>query len=100
MNVQPPLRMKGAVKALNNTTVDFTRVRLQVQPDGKMGASGGVTGGLGMAVVLPDGSFVMTVPFEGRYRIGAAGLPPGVYVADIRQNGASVYDAGVRSFRE
>jgi hypothetical protein len=42
-----------------------------------------------------EGSFVVSAMPPGRYRIGAvSGLPPDLYLADIRQNAASVFDSG------
>ena len=42
-----------------------------------------------------NGSFNISSVPPGRYRIGGvSGLPPDVYVADVRQNAASVFDSG------
>jgi len=46
-------------------------------------------------LVEADGSFAVSAVPPGRFRVGAvAGLPPDLYVADVRQNAASVFDSG------
>jgi hypothetical protein len=45
--------------------------------------------------VNADGSFTVSDLPPGRYRVGAvAGLPPDLYLADVRQNAMSVFDSG------
>jgi hypothetical protein len=42
-----------------------------------------------------DGSFSITGIPEGRFRLGAlAGLPPDLYIADVRRTAQSVFDSG------
>jgi hypothetical protein len=42
-----------------------------------------------------DGSFTVSSLPPGRYRVGAvSGLPPDLYLADVRQNATSVFDSG------
>jgi len=49
----------------------------------------------GATPVAADGSFTVTSVPPGRFRIGAiSGLPPNLYIADVRQNAMSVFDSG------
>jgi hypothetical protein len=46
-------------------------------------------------LVSPEGNFSIAAVPEGRYRISAvAGLPPDLYLADVRANAMSVFDDG------
>jgi hypothetical protein len=46
-------------------------------------------------LVSPQGNFSVPAVPEGRYRISAvAGLPPDLYLADVRANAMSVFDSG------
>jgi hypothetical protein len=45
--------------------------------------------------VSADGSFAVASVPPGQFRLGAVpGLPPDFYIADVRQNGVSVFDSG------
>lgn len=88
INLQPPRPLKGTINT-NGGTADLGKLRLSISSADKS-----PEGGFIRDIVLPDGSFASTVPADGQYRIGIDALPSGTYIADVRQNGASVFDTG------
>jgi len=74
-----------------------TPIRIQLQPEGS-GAKLGVYQSVGQRAISPasDGTFSLVQVPPGLYRIHMGpGLPNDLFVADVRQSGASVFDAGV-----
>ena len=87
--------VKGVVRLSGNARMP-ANVRVVLLPDG-----GGAKIPMYQLVatrattVGQDGSFSIPGVYEGRFRLGAlAGLPPELYVADVRRNAQSVFDSG------
>lgn len=96
ITIGPPALLKGTVRAAGGAALP-RNLRVALTP---MGGSTRVAlytlvAARAATPVGADGSFaVQSVP-PGRFRIGAvSGLPPDFYIADVRQNAASVFDGG------
>jgi hypothetical protein len=88
LRVSAGSQVKGVIKT-NGATVDFLRARPRLVTNTSKISS------VASLMVTPDGSFTAAVPLEGRYRAEALVFPQGVYVSDLIQNGASVFDSGI-----
>jgi hypothetical protein len=94
--IHPPSLVRGVVRTAGGAPMP-PNLRVTLTP------SGGATrvalytlvAARGATPLQPDGSFAVTSVPPGRFRIGAiSGLPPDYYIADVRQNAASVFDDG------
>ncbi len=94
INVRSAVSVKGNVV----TAAAMSSWRVTMQPEGRVGKLGfglrsGPVGGR-FSTVAGDGAFdIQGIP-PGHYSLRLSGLPPNMYVDDIRQNGTSVYDSG------
>jgi hypothetical protein len=94
INVRSAVSVKGNVVA----GAAMSSWRVTMQPEGRVGKLGfglrpGPVGGR-FSTVAGDGAFdIQGIP-PGHYNLRLSGLPPSMYVDDIRQNGTSVYDSG------
>jgi len=96
------LRVYPSVRVLGKVTLDghapgTVATRISVQPEGSE-VKVPVYQGIGLRAVMAnpqDGAFMVPAVTSGQFRVQAnQGLPPNVYVADVRQAGVSVYDSG------
>jgi hypothetical protein len=100
--INPSPALKGTVRVVGGGGALPPNLRIALNP---MGGSSRVALYQLVATrgtrVAADGSFsVASVP-PGVFRIGALpGLPPDFYIADVRQNSASVFDSGFAVGRE
>jgi len=96
LSIQPPVNLQGTI-TVNGATPDLSRVRPGLQPDNRLMAElMGFTGtGMTRSTPAADGTFILPVPVGTRARISLGLLPPGLYIADVRQAGASVFDSGI-----
>jgi hypothetical protein len=96
INVHASVDVRGKVSLDGKTPPAGNTIRVGLQPDGPSVLIANyqtVTGR--QQSPAADGSFaVPTVP-EGLYRVTFNGAMPDSYVADIRQSGMSIYDAGL-----
>jgi hypothetical protein len=92
--VTPSVEVKGTVKAAGRLPASL---RVQLLPDeasaAKIPAYQQVSSR--SAPVTAEGTFSVPAVPEGRFRVGSvAGLPPDMYLADVREGAQSVFDAG------
>ena len=74
-----------------------TPIRIQLQPEGS-GVKLGVYQSVGQRAIspTPEGAFSLVQVPPGLYRVHMGpGLPADLYLADVRQSGAGVFDSGV-----
>jgi len=96
LNIVPAVPVKGSF-LLDGPAIDFTKLRLTTMPDNRLAAELGNVGiGAigGQRSITADGAFTMPLNPGIHVRMSVAALPPGVYVSDVRQDNASVYDSG------
>jgi len=93
--IGPPAVLKGAVRTAGGAALP-PNLRISLTPVG--GSSRVALYTLVSTRGTPveaNGSFAVSSVPPGRFRIGAvSGLPPEFYIADVRQNAMSVFDAG------
>jgi hypothetical protein len=99
--IGPPAVLKGAVRTAGGAALP-PNLRISLTPVG--GSSRVALYTLVSTRGTPveaNGSFAVSSVPPGRFRIGAvSGLPPEFYIADVRQNAMSVFDAGLTSRAE
>ena len=93
--INPPAVLKGTVRVAGGAALP-ANLRIPLTP---MGGSSRVALytllSTRAAPVGADGTFAVTSVPPGHFRISAvSGLPPDFYIADVRQNAMSVFDAG------
>jgi Carboxypeptidase regulatory-like domain len=94
LSIQPPVNLKGTI-TVNGATPDLSRVRPGLQPDNRLLSEFlGFVGNSTRPTISADGTFTLPAPVGTRARISLGLLPPGLYIADVRQDGMSVFDAG------
>lgn len=93
--MQPDLAIRGKVTMQGGASgPQRDPVMVGLQPDGisaQMDNDGGEP-----APVAPDGAFSFPSIALGDYKVRVFGIPSNAYVADIRQEGASIFAAGLR----
>jgi hypothetical protein len=96
LDIYPTVRVNGTV-IVNGTAPGPVQARISLLVD-STNARGGVYQGLSQRAVLADGqtgAFMIPAVQTGHFHaLVGAGLPPDYYLADIRQGGVSVFDAG------
>jgi hypothetical protein len=95
LDIYPTVRVNGTVTV--DGVVSATALRVWLQVDGPL-AKAGVYQGLAARASLVNtqtGAFMIPAVPTGHFRaLMGSGMPPDLYVADIRQGGMSVYDSG------
>jgi hypothetical protein len=93
--VPPNVDVKGTVTAAGGAKLPAS-LRVQILPDDasvKIAAYRAIFNR--SALVSPEGTFSVVAVPEGHYRVATlGGLPPDMYVADVRHNAGSVFDSG------
>jgi hypothetical protein len=96
LDIYPTVRVNGSV-TVDGRAPGQTVARVGVQVDGAL-AKAGVYQGLAARAVVADsqsGAFMIPAVMTGHYRIQMGqGLPPDLYVADVRQRDRSIFDTG------
>ena len=96
------ITVNHTVNVTGSVTIDgkapgSTPIRLQLQPDGS-GVKLGAYQSVGQRIITPDGNGAFSsigVP-PGLFRMDMGpGLSGDLYLADVRQGGASVFDSGI-----
>jgi hypothetical protein len=94
INVRSAVAVKGTVTS--STALSSWRVSIQAEERiAKLGFGmrSGPVGGR-FSDISRDGTFdIQGIP-PGHYSVRVSGLPPSLYIEDVRQNGTSVYDSG------
>jgi protocatechuate 3,4-dioxygenase beta subunit len=95
ITINPPVTVKGTVKAAGAGAVP-PNLRVALTP---MGGSSRIAlytlVSARASAVAADGSFAVASVPPGRFRIAAvSGLPQDFYIADVRMDSTSVFDAG------
>jgi protocatechuate 3,4-dioxygenase beta subunit len=95
ITINPPATLKGTVRTPDGTALP-PNLRVALTPIGGTSRVALYTLlSTRTANVNADGSYAVTSVPPGRFRIaGVSGLPQDFYIADARQNGLSVFDAG------
>jgi hypothetical protein len=94
ITVPPSTEVKGVVTAAGGKIPPAIRVQL-LPADAAIKVAAYQLLFTRSAVVSPEGAFSVPVVPEGHFRIATVGgLPQDMYLADVRQNAASVFDSG------
>jgi uncharacterized protein YneF (UPF0154 family) len=94
LNIQPPVIIQGTI-TVNGATPDLSRTRPSLQPDNRLLSEFMGFAPIARSSPITDGTFTLPAPVGTRARI-TMGLPQaGLYIADVRQDGVSVFDAGI-----
>jgi hypothetical protein len=93
--IPPSVEVKGAVTAADGRVP--ASLRIQLMPDEASAAKipAYLQVSRRLAPVTAEGTFSVPAVPGGRYRVaGVAGLPPDMYLADVRESAQSVFDGG------
>lgn len=96
VTVHPSVDVKGKVTLDGKAPTPTSALRVGLQADGpslRMANYNTVAGR--QQAPAADGTFTVPAVPEGAYRFLWSGLPADSYVADVRQGGTSIYDAGL-----
>ena len=97
LSIVPPVTLPGKI-SIDGPAIDFSKLRIVTLPDNRLNAE---LGNIGISIGNPsqrliaaDGAFNLPVNGGNRVHLSVLALPAGVYLSDIQQDGASVYDSG------
>jgi protocatechuate 3,4-dioxygenase beta subunit len=97
LGILPPVTLTGKI-SIDGPAIDFSKLRIVTLPDNRLNAElGNINIGPGpgaQRLIAPDGTFSLPVNGGNRVHLTVVALPTGVYLTDIQQDGASVYDSG------
>jgi hypothetical protein len=96
LNIEPPIQIKGTltVNGALPAGLDLARLRVTPQPDNRLMSELFGFIGTGRSTTAPDGALTFAVPAGTRVKLTLAPLTQGLYLADVLQNGTSVFDSG------
>jgi hypothetical protein len=99
LSIAAPVTIKGTITVngtVNGAAPDLSRVRASLQPDNRLMSQ--FMGFVGISGARPtttaDGSFTLPAPVGTRARLTLGLFQAGLYIADVRQGGVSVFDSG------
>jgi hypothetical protein len=95
------IKIFSSVRVVGKVTLDghapgATQARVSLQPEGSA-VKVPVYQGIGLRAVVAnpqDGTFAVPAVTSGQFRVHVNGFSPDIYVADVLQGGASIYDSG------
>jgi hypothetical protein len=97
LSILPPVTIPGKI-SIDGPAIDFSKLRIVTLPDNRLNAELGnigiSIGSLTQRSIAADGAFNLPVNGGNRVHLSVLALPAGVFLADIQQDGASVYDSG------
>jgi hypothetical protein len=97
LSIVPPVTLPGKI-SIDGPAIDYSKLRIVTLPDNRLNAElGNINIGPGpgaQRLIAPDGTFSLPVNGGNRFHLNVGALPAGVYLSDIQQDGASVYDSG------
>ena len=97
--VDPGLELRGRIRIAGDaSSVKTDGLRVTLRPLDNIPVP--IPARVGPQPVDASGTFVIRGVPEALYTLAVTPLPAGAYVADIRQNGASIFDSGIVAGKE
>lgn len=88
----PPVEVTGVVRAEGDAKLDFSRLRVSLEPAAGMM----MFGGGGNHGITADGTFKLPGLNAGKYRPAVYNLPEGTYLKSVRQGPQEVLESGLQ----